>query len=99
MEPTGIEKAFDWDVTVIPSEQVNAFCLPGGKMAVYTGLVPVAENADAMAVVMGHEISHALLRHGAQRMTEQRLAQIGQMAGAMSGMDAQQMQAVMSVYG
>jgi predicted Zn-dependent protease len=94
-----IERQFDWEVNVIPSDQVNAFCLPGGKIAVYTGLVPVAGNADAMAVVMGHEISHALLRHGAQRMTEQKLAQIGQMAGAMSGMDPQQMQAVMSVYG
>ncbi len=99
MEPTGIERAFDWDVTVIESDQVNAFCLPGGKMAVYTGLVPVAQNADAMARVMGHELSHALLRHGAQRMSEPQLAQIGQMAGAASGMDQQQMQAVMAVYG
>ena len=94
-----IERTFDWDVTVLQSDQVNAFCLPGGKMAVYTGLIPVAQNNDAMAIVMGHEITHALLRHGAQRMTEQRLAQIGQMAGAMSGMDQQQMQAVMAVYG
>jgi len=94
-----VEKAFDWDVNVLQSDQVNAFCLPGGKIAVYTGLVPVAQNADAMAVVLGHEMSHALLRHGAQRMTEQKLAQIGQMAGAASGMDQQQMQAVMAVYG
>ncbi|MEO5565074.1 MAG: M48 family metalloprotease [Luteimonas sp.] len=99
MQATHIERAFDWEVNVIPSDQVNAFCLPGGKIAVYTGLIPVAENADAMAVVMGHEISHALLRHGAQRMSEQKLAQIGQMAGAMSGMDQQQMQAMMAVYG
>ena len=90
---------FDWEVQVLDSPQVNAFALPGGKMAVYTGLVPVAENADAMAAVMGHEIAHALQRHGAQRMTEQKLAQIGQMAGAASGMDAGQMQAVMAVYG
>ncbi|MGN6153892.1 MAG: M48 family metallopeptidase [Lysobacteraceae bacterium] len=94
-----IEDSFDWDVNVLQSDQVNAFCLPGGKMAVYTGLVPVAQNGDAMAVVMGHEITHALLRHGAQRMTEQKLTQIGQMAGAMSGMDQQSMQAVMAVYG
>ena len=94
-----IERTFDWDVNLIESEQVNAFCLPGGKMAVYTGLIPVAQNNDAMAIVMGHEITHALLRHGAQRMTEQKLAQIGQMAGAMSGMDQSQMQAVMAVYG
>jgi predicted Zn-dependent protease len=94
-----IEKSFDWEVNLLQSDQVNAFCLPGGKMAVYTGLIPVAQNDDAMAIVMGHEITHALLRHGAQRMTEQKLAQIGQMAGAMSGMDQQQMQAVMAVYG
>src|SRR6476660_735562 len=94
-----VEKSFDWDVNVLQSDQVNAFCLPGGKIAVYTGLVPVAQNADAMAIVLGHEISHALLRHGAQRMTEQKLQQIGQMAGAASGMDQQQMQAVMAVYG
>jgi len=94
-----IERYFDWDVTVLQSDQVNAFCLPGGKIAVYTGLVPVAQNADAMAVVLGHEISHALLRHGAQRMTQQKLEQVGQMAGAMSGMSQQSMQAVMSVYG
>ena len=90
---------YEWEFKVIDESIQNAFCLPGGKMAVYTGLVPVAQSADAMAIVMGHEISHALLRHGAQRMTEQKLAQIGQMAGAMSGMDPQQMQAVMSVYG
>jgi metalloendopeptidase OMA1, mitochondrial len=93
-----IENSFDWDVNLLQSDQVNAFCLPGGKMAVYTGLLPVANNADALAVVMGHEITHALLRHGAQRMTEQKLTQMGQMAGAMSGMDQQSMQAVMAVY-
>lgn len=94
-----VEQYFDWAVSVIPSDEVNAFCLPGGKIAVYTGLVPVAQDADAMAIVIGHEISHALLRHGAQRMTEQKLAQLGQMAGAMSGMDQQQLQTVMAVYG
>lgn len=98
-QPTGIERTFDWDVVVLNSEQANAFCLPGGKMAVYTGLVPIAGNADAMAVVMGHEISHALLRHGAQRMTRGKLEQLGQMAGMASGMDAGTMQAVMAAYG
>ena len=99
MQAPHIERSFDWDVNVLQSDQVNAFCLPGGKIAVYTGLVPVAQNADAMAVVLGHEISHALLRHGAQRMTQQKLEQVGQMAGAMSGMSQQSMQAVMAVYG
>ena len=81
-------REFEWDVNVIPSDQANAFCLPGGKMAVYTGLIPVAQSQDAMAVVMGHEIAHALLRHGAQRMSQQKLAQIGQMAVA-TGVDPQ----------
>ncbi|MCR6661936.1 MAG: M48 family metallopeptidase [Luteimonas sp.] len=94
-----IWEEFEWDVNVIQSDQANAFCLPGGKMAVYTGLIPVAQNADAVAVVMGHEIAHALLRHGAQRMSQQKLTQIGQMAGAMSGMDPQQQQMVMAAMG
>lgn len=90
---------FDWEVNVIQSDQVNAFCLPGGKMAVYTGLIPVAQNQDALAVVMGHEIAHALLRHGAQRMSQQKLTQLGQMAGAASGMGAQEQQMVMAALG
>lgn len=97
--PNHFSRTFDWEVNVLQSDQANAFCLPGGKMAVYTGLVPVARNADAMAVVMGHEIAHALLRHGAQRMAQQKLTQIGQMAGAASGMDAQQQQMMMSAMG
>ena len=98
-QPLNFAAGFDWDVQVIQSEQANAFALPGGKMAVYTGLVPVAQNQDGMAVVMGHEIAHALMRHGAQRMARGRLEQIGQMAGAASGMDAGTMQAVYQAYG
>lgn len=99
LQASHIEKSFDWKVTVLQSDQANAFCLPGGKMAVYTGLLPVAQNADAMAVVMGHEIAHALLRHGAQRMTRGKLEQLGQMAGAASGMDQGTLQMVMQAYG
>src|SRR3546814_17714759 len=77
MQAQHIEDSFDWAVTVLQSDQANAFCLPGGKMAVYTGLVPVAQNADAMAIVMGHELTHALLRHGAQRMTERKSVRTG----------------------
>jgi len=99
LKPAHFSRDFEWEVNVIPSEQANAFCLPGGKMAVYTGLIPVARTEDAMAVVMGHEIAHALLRHGAQRMAQQKLTQIGQMAGAASGMDPQQQQMVMSAMG
>ncbi|MGB3393349.1 MAG: M48 family metallopeptidase [Stenotrophomonas sp.] len=97
--PNRFSQDFEWEVSVLQSDQANAFCLPGGKMAVYTGLMPVAKNADAMAVVMGHEIAHALLRHGAQRMAQQKLTEIGQMAGAAGGMDAQQQQMLMSAFG
>jgi predicted Zn-dependent protease len=99
LQPQNFASNFDWQVNVIQSDQANAFALPGGKMAVYTGLVPVAQNADGMAVVMGHEIAHALMRHGAQRMARGKLEQIGQMAGAASGMDAGTLQTVMSAYG
>ena len=93
--------SFNWEVSVLQSSEVNAFCLPGGKMAVYTGLIPVAQNADALAVVMGHEISHALLRHGAERMAQQHLEQIGTLATGMAAgnMDPQQQRMVMGAFG
>ena len=101
-QPTPTDyQSFQWDVAVIQSDQANAFCLPGGKMAVYTGLLPVVENEHGMAVVMGHEIAHALLRHGSQRMAQQKLVQMGQVAAGMAvgGMDPQQQQAVMAALG
>jgi len=98
--PTSYQN-FQWDVAVIQSDQANAFCLPGGKMAVYTGLLPIVQNESALAVVMGHEIAHALLRHGSQRMAQQKILQVGQMAAgvALGGMDPQQQQAVMGALG
>ncbi len=93
--------AFDWDVSVIQSDQANAFCLPGGKIAVYTGIIPIAQNQDALAAIMGHEIAHALLRHSGERMAQQKLVQLGSMAAgvAVSDMDPQQQRAVMAVMG
>lgn len=64
--------SFDWEVRIIDEPQtVNAWCLPGGKMAVYTGILPVTQTAAGLAVVMGHEIGHAVARHGSERMTQQ----------------------------
>ena len=93
--------AYQWQVSVIESDQVNAFCLPGGKIAVYTGIVPVAANTDGLAVVMGHEIAHALMRHGGERMAQQKLVQIGSIAASMSTgeMDPGQRQMVMAAIG
>jgi predicted Zn-dependent protease len=93
--------SYQWDVNVLKSDEVNAFCLPGGKIAVYTGIVPVAKNSDGLAVIMGHEIAHALLRHGGERMAQQKLVQLGTMAAGMSvsDMDPQQQQMVMAALG
>jgi len=93
--------SYQWDVNVLQSDEVNAFCLPGGKIAVYTGIMPVAQNADGLAIVMGHEIAHALLRHGGERMAQQKLVQLGTMAAGMSvsDMDPQQQQMVMAALG
>jgi predicted Zn-dependent protease len=96
-----LANTFEWSVATLESDQANAFCLPGGKMAVYTGLVPVTQNEDAMAVVMGHEIAHALLRHGSQRMAQQKIVQAGQMAAgvAVGNMDPGQQQMLMAALG
>jgi predicted Zn-dependent protease len=76
--------AFQWEVTVFESDQVNAWCLPGGKMAVYTAILPWCENEAALAAVLGHEIGHAVLRHGGERMTTQTLeGVVGQSLGAV----------------
>ena len=58
---------FQWEVMLIEDKQVNAWCMPGGKMAVYTGIMPVVKNEAALAAVMGHEVAHATRRHGKQR--------------------------------
>lgn len=88
-----------WEVRVLRSKEVNAFCLPGGKMVVYTGIVPVAQTNAGLAVVMGHEISHALAHHGAERMMHQKIAQIGVTAAGVSlgDLDPQQRMQVLQV--
>src|SRR5450432_3654587 len=77
-------KNFQWAVSLVRSNQVNAFCLPGGKIVVYTGILPVAENDAQLATVMGHEMAHATSRHGAQRVLQQNLAQTAMTGIAVS---------------
>lgn len=62
---------FEWEFRLIESDQVNAFCLPGGKIAVYTGILPIMQTEAGMAVVIGHEVAHAVARHGPERMSQQ----------------------------
>lgn len=78
----------DWEVTVFEDKQVNAFALPGGKIGVYTGLLRVATTQDQLAAVIGHEISHVLANHGAERVSEGMLAQgVSQVAASSTGYD------------
>ncbi len=78
------DPGFDWEFNVIESDQANAFALPGGKVAVYTGILPIVQNVDGLSAVMGHEIAHAVARHGAERMAHQKLVQYGSMAASMA---------------
>ena len=78
------DPGFEWEFNVIDSEQANAFALPGGKVAVYTGILPIVENINGLSAVMGHEIAHAIARHGAERMAHQKLVQYGSVAASMA---------------
>jgi len=72
---------YDWKFIVIDAPKtVNAFCLPGGKVAFYTGIMPIAENEAAIAAIMGHEVAHATARHGAERMSQVLAVQTGLVA-------------------
>jgi predicted Zn-dependent protease len=70
-------KDFAWEFNVVDDPTVNAFCMPGGKVVVYTGILKVTQNEDALAVVMGHEIAHALANHGNERVSQGLVAQLG----------------------
>ncbi len=94
-------QGFKWDVSLIRSQQVNAFCLPGGKIVVYTGILPVAQTDAGLATVMGHEMAHATSRHGAQRVLQQNLTQtvMTGVAVSLSDMDYNKQRAVMGALG
>lgn len=68
---------FAWEFNVVDENTVNAWCMPGGKVVVYTGLLPVTKDEPSLAVVMGHEIAHAIARHGSERMSNAMLMQFG----------------------
>lgn len=92
---------FEWEFNVIESDTQNAFCLPGGKVAIYTGILPVCENEAGLAVVMSHEIAHAIARHGGERMTYQTAQNAGKsLVGYVTQkQDEQKQKIVMTAYG
>lgn len=70
-----ILEGYKWEFNLVDNKEINAWCMPGGKVVVYTGLLPVAQNEAALAVVLGHEIAHAVASHGNERMSQAMLAQ------------------------
>jgi predicted Zn-dependent protease len=75
---------FDWEIILIDEPQtVNAWCMPGGKMAVYTGLLPITQDEHSLAIVVGHEVGHAVARHGGERMSQDIVFQTAVQAAAM----------------
>jgi predicted Zn-dependent protease len=94
--------SYDWEFTVFEEpDTINAWCLPGGKIGFYSGILPVCASDDGVAVVMGHEVGHALARHGAERMSIGLIVLAGQAAVAYAAKDedAKNQQMIMAAYG
>jgi predicted Zn-dependent protease len=81
---SGELQGYAWEFNVVESKEVNAWCMPGGKVVVYTGILPITRTEEGLAVVMGHEIAHAVAEHGGERMSQGLLAQLGGMALAVA---------------
>ncbi len=92
---------FQWRVSLVEDGRANAFCLPGGEIVVYTGILAVAQNEAALATVLGHEMAHAISRHGAQRVLQQNITQTAMtgVAVSLSDMDYDKQRAVMGALG
>lgn len=97
-------KDYQWEFNLVDDPQANAWCMPGGKVVVYTGIMPICKNEEGLAVVLSHEIAHAIARHGNERMSQQVATQYGSAAletvFATSGFASPEMEAIfMQSYG
>ena len=92
---------YNWEYNLVNSDQVNAWCMPGGKIVFYTGIMPIAKNPDGIAAIMGHEVAHALADHGAQRMSLGIVQQAGGIIAteATKNQEAQKRDRIMKAYG
>ena len=95
----GYLKDYKWEYNLVKDETVNAWCMPGGKIVFYTGILPICDGETGVAVVMGHEVAHALADHGAQRMSAGTLQQIGAVAGNVAIQDPQKRNIFNQAYG
>ena len=92
-------KNYEWEYTLIQSEEVNAWCMPGGKIAVYTGILPIAKNKAGLAAILGHEVAHALANHGQQRMSAAELQQLGAVGVSVATANSENQQILATAYG
>jgi predicted Zn-dependent protease len=92
---------FQWEFNLVNNPEVNAWCMPGGKVVFYTGILPLFASDTELAVVMGHEIAHAVAKHGNERMTDQLIAQYGGLALSvvLSSKPAETQQLFNTIYG
>ena len=97
----GYLKEYQWEYKLVESKEVNAWCMPGGKIVVYSGILPITKDDEGLATVLGHEVSHALANHGQQRMSAGMLQQLGAVGvGAAVGSNSEQTQQIaMTAYG
>jgi len=96
-----LTKGYNWEFNLVNNSEANAWCMPGGKVVVYSGILPITQSETALAVVMGHEIAHAIARHGNERMSQQLAVAAGGVAlsTALSTQPAQTQNIFNSVYG
>lgn len=94
-------EGYKWEYKLVEDKAVNAFCMPGGKIVVYTGILPITKNESGLATVMGHEVAHALANHGAQRMSASQLQQLGAVGVGLAtgGKSEEQQQMWQQYYG
>ncbi|HEX2964023.1 MAG TPA: M48 family metallopeptidase [Ignavibacteriales bacterium] len=94
-------KGYQWEFNLVDSKEVNAWCMPGGKVVVYTGILPLTQDESGLAVVLGHEISHAVAKHGDERMSQGLLTQLGGVAlqVALQSKPQQTQQLFMAAFG
>src|SRR5215212_7690962 len=81
MGQTSVLEGYQWEFNLVDNKEVNAWCMPGGKVVVYTGLLSITQNEAALAIVLGHEITHAVAHHGQERISQAMLAQGLQLGG------------------
>lgn len=94
-------EGYKWEYNLVDSKEVNAWCMPGGKIVVYTGILPITQNETALAIVLGHEITHALARHGNERMSQSMVQQLGgaALSVAMENQPTETQSLFMNAYG